>query len=126
MHTYTFRKTLITAGFIAAFGAFGAGQAMAHGAAPGASALQTENGDTTMSQKVSDSWITTKVKSEFATTKGVSVTDISVDTKDGVVVLTGNVDTQAEKDMAVKTARSVKGVKAVEAGHLNVGKSDDM
>ena len=126
MQTHKLRKTPVTAGLIAAFAAVGPGQAMAHSTAPGASAMQTtENGDTTMGQKVTDSWITTKVKSEFATTKGVDVTDISVDTKDGVVVLTGTVDSRAEKELAVKSARSVKGVKAVEAGHLNVGKSDD-
>ena len=124
MKSPTLRKTLITASLIAAFGAFGAGQAMASSAPATGAALQTENGDTTMGQKVADSWITTKVKSEFATTKGVAVTDISVDTKDGVVVLTGTVRSDAEKGLAVKTARSVKGVKAVEAGHLNVADDD--
>ncbi|MDA3913319.1 BON domain-containing protein [Oleiagrimonas sp.] len=83
-------------------------------------AADTKDG-TSMGQKVSDTWITTKVKSEFATTKGVSMTDVSVDTKAGVVMLTGTVHSQAEKELAIRAARSVKGVKAVEAGHLDVG-----
>ena len=33
----------------------------------------------TVPDKAADAWITTKVKSEFATTKGVDATDISVD-----------------------------------------------
>ncbi len=77
--------------------------------------------DTSLATKASDTWITTKVKADFATTKGVDVTDVSVDTKAGVVMLTGTVGSEAEKQMAIKSARSVKGVKAVEAGKLTVG-----
>ncbi|KGI79137.1 hypothetical protein LF63_0101140 [Oleiagrimonas soli] len=78
-----------------------------------------------MGQAVSDTWITTKVKTEFATTKGVSFPDISVDTKNGVVMLVGTVPSQAEREMAIRTAHSVKGVKAVQADKLKVGKEDD-
>jgi hyperosmotically inducible protein len=79
--------------------------------------------DTSLATKTSDTWITTKVKAEFATTKGVDVTDVSVDTKAGVVMLTGTVGSEAERQMAITSAKSVKGVKAVEAGKLVVGKS---
>ena len=40
-------------------------------------------------QPVTDTWITTKVKTELATTEGVKSTDISVTTKDGIVALVG-------------------------------------
>jgi hyperosmotically inducible protein len=115
MMTKTLSKTLMAASLIVAFGAVGVAPAMASGAA------MQSNTATSMSTKVSDTWITTKVKSEFATTKGVDVTDISVDTKAGVVMLTGTVGSQAEKQMAIESARSVKGVKAVQADKLRVG-----
>ena len=117
MMTKTLSKTLMAASLIVAFGAVGVAPAMASGAA-----MQS---DTSMGTKVSDTWITTKVKSEFATTKGVDVTDVSVDTKAGVVMLTGNVGSSAEKALAVKTARSIKGVKAVQADKLKVGGDDE-
>ena len=117
MMTKTLSKTLMAASLIVAFGAVGVAPAMANGAAA--------QSDTSMGTKVSDTWITTKVKSEFATTKGVDVTDVSVDTKAGVVMLTGNVGSSAEKALAVKTARSIKGVKAVQADKLKVGGDDD-
>ncbi|MDQ6647088.1 MAG: BON domain-containing protein, partial [Pseudomonadota bacterium] len=117
MMTKTLSKTLMAASLIVALGAVGVAPAMASGAA-----LQNDtSSDTSMSTKVSDTWITTKVKSEFATTKGVSATQTSVDTKDGVVMLTGTVDSQAEKQMAIQTARAVKGVRAVQADKLMVG-----
>ena len=40
-------------------------------------------------QPVTDTWITTKVKTELATTEGVKSTEISVTTKDGVDVACG-------------------------------------
>ncbi|MEP7185912.1 MAG: BON domain-containing protein [Rhodanobacter sp.] len=117
MMTKTLSKTLMAASLIVALGAVGIAPAMASGAA-----MQSDtSSDTSMGTKVSDTWITTKVTSEFATTKGVSATQTSIDTKDGVVMLTGTVDSQAEKQMAIRTARSVKGVRAVQADNLMVG-----
>ena len=60
-----------------------------------------------------DSWITTKVKTDLATAPGVPSTAISVETTRGVVQLSGFASSQAEIDAAVKTARSVSGVKSV-------------
>jgi hyperosmotically inducible protein len=114
MNTPTLRKTLIAASLIVACGGIGMAPAFAHGQDAGA---QTE---TSVGTKVSDAWITTKVKSEFATTKGVSATDISVDTHNGVVSLSGDVGSMAEKNLAEQTARSVKGVTAVSASGLRV------
>jgi hyperosmotically inducible protein len=75
---------------------------------------------TNMSQAGSDAWITTKVKTELATTKGVSSSEVSVDTNDGVVTLTGVLPTRIEVDKAVAAAKSVKGVKSVDASGLKV------
>jgi hyperosmotically inducible protein len=78
------------------------------------------NGETEMKsdQPVTDSWITTKVKTELATTDGVKSTDISVKTVDGTVTLTGVVDTSIAVKKAVAVAQSVKGVKKVDAEGL--------
>jgi hyperosmotically inducible protein len=61
----------------------------------------------------SDSWITTKVKSDLAVEKDVSAMDIHVTTYEGVVTLSGTVETQAEADRAVAIASEIKGVKSV-------------
>jgi hyperosmotically inducible protein len=71
-------------------------------------------------QPVTDTWITTKVKSELATTDGVKSTDISVTTKDGVVALVGVLGTDAAVQKAVAATKSVKGVKKVDSSGLKV------
>ena len=65
-------------------------------------------------QPVTDSWITTKVKAELATTDGVKSTDVSVKTVDGVVTLTGMLGTPLAVKKAVAAAESIKGVKKVD------------
>ncbi|MBS0430876.1 MAG: BON domain-containing protein [Proteobacteria bacterium] len=71
-------------------------------------------------QAVSDAWITTKVKGELATTKGVESSDITVKTVDGVVTLIGVLSTELAVDKAVAAAKSIKGVKDVDASGLKV------
>lgn len=69
---------------------------------------------------VSDSWITTKVKSMLladSVTKGLS---ISVETIHHIVILSGTVNTQAAIDHAVAVAKRVKGVDSVDATSLKV------
>lgn len=77
----------------------------------------------TVPGKVDDGWITTKVKSKFATAKGVRAKDISVSTTDGKVTLTGTATTKAEKTRAIHIAKEVKGVKSVDASGLTVDSS---
>lgn len=67
-------------------------------------------------QPVKDSYITTKVKAELAADKGTSATHIHVTTKDGVVMLDGTVASVAEKELAEKDAKKVKGVMGVHNG----------
>ncbi|MBX9403167.1 BON domain-containing protein [Lysobacter sp. BMK333-48F3] len=74
-------------------------------------------------QPVSDTWITTKVKTELLATKGVSGTDISVETVNGVVKLSGHVAGKAESDKAAAVARNVDGVKSVDTSALVAAKS---
>ncbi len=75
--------------------------------------------DVKSDQPVKDSYITTKVKAELAKDKGTSATDIHVTTKDGVVMLDGTVSSTAEKELAEKDAKKIKGVVGVHNG-LNV------
>src|SRR5580765_6692658 len=59
-------------------------------ATPGLSVAQAADNPTADSnQPVTDAWITTKVKSELAATGGVKSMDVSVETNNGIVVLTG-------------------------------------
>jgi hyperosmotically inducible protein len=67
-------------------------------------------------QAASDSAITSKIKSKYLIEKNFKSFDVSVETKDGIVVLSGFVDNQSTKSRAGKIAASVKGVKAVSNG----------
>src|SRR5699024_4745440 len=83
--------------------------AMACGAACAAPAAQStsassDNPVSQVGEAVSDTWITTKVKTELGTTDGVKSTDISVHTKDGVVTLTGVLASKDEVRKAVAAA----------------------
>lgn len=69
-------------------------------------------------QAVSDTWITSKVKSSFIADKALSALDIKVETNEGVVSLSGVVASDAERDLAISTAEGIKGVKAVSADGL--------
>lgn len=73
-----------------------------------------------MGQAASDAWITTKVKSELAATKGVKSMDVTVRTTDGVVTLIGVLPSKTAVEKAVAAAKSVKGVKSVDASALKV------
>lgn len=72
-------------------------------------------------ERISDTWITTKVKSSLLISTNVDGLDLSVETKDGVVTLTGSASSAAERDLAVEIAKDIKGVKNVDAGGVEVG-----
>jgi len=74
---------------------------------------------TEMKQDTSDTWITTKVKADLVTEKGIPGTDIKVETNKGVVSLSSTTPvTESQKDVAVSIAKKIKGVKAVSADGL--------
>jgi hyperosmotically inducible protein len=70
---------------------------------------------------VTDAAVTTAVKGKFLADQAVSGLEIDVDTKAGVVTLTGNVKTAAEKQRALELARDTDGVKSV-VDRLKVGR----
>ena len=61
----------------------------------------------------SDSWITAKLKLALLADGRVSGFATDVDTKDGVVTLSGKVDEQANKAAAEEVAKGISGVKSV-------------
>lgn len=76
-------------------------------------ATENHRGVKDTSAVVSDSWITTKVKSDLAVEKDVSATSITVNTYEGVVTLTGTVKSRTESQKAERIAREIQGVKSV-------------
>ncbi|WP_058833644.1 BON domain-containing protein [Luteimonas abyssi] len=71
-------------------------------------------------QPVNDTWITTKVKSSLVADSDVAGTDIRVVTTNGVVALSGNVDTQMQADKAVEITQEIEGVVRVDNTDLTV------
>ena len=69
---------------------------------------------------VSDSWITTKVKSEILANSASKAFKVSVTTKAGVVSLKGKLPTQDAADLVQKIAEGVKGVHSVNVSGLSV------
>jgi osmotically-inducible protein OsmY len=67
-----------------------------------------------LSAKVDDAKIVTKVKSGLASDKNISALKINVDSRDGVVTLTGSVPNAAAQARAVQIARDTKDVRSVE------------
>ncbi len=64
-------------------------------------------------QYIDDATITTKVKAAFVGDSQMKATKVSVTTNQGVVNLTGAVDTKDQETKAVRLANEVKGVKSV-------------
>ncbi len=71
--------------------------------------------DRTIGETIDDAGTTMRVKSKLLEDELVRGTKIDVDTREGVVFLTGTVRSEQEKDQAVKLARDTKGVKDVQA-----------
>jgi osmotically-inducible protein OsmY len=62
---------------------------------------------------IDDSVITAKVKAAIAGDPDVSVLEVSVETYNGLVQLSGFVSSQAQANRAIEIARGVSGVKGV-------------
>ncbi|VVE82552.1 BON domain-containing protein [Pandoraea sputorum] len=70
---------------------------------------------------MSDSWITTKVKSELLANSIGDGTSVSVKTTHGVVSLSGMLDSRDAVNDAKRIAGHVQGVKRVDSARLTVG-----
>ncbi|NUA28278.1 BON domain-containing protein [Cupriavidus basilensis] len=76
-------------------------------------AAATEMSAEKAEESVSDSAITTKVKTKLLTTKDLKSTGIHVKTKNGTVNLSGSVPTKEQHQIAIDATRNVEGVSAV-------------
>jgi hyperosmotically inducible protein len=80
----------------------------------------TMAGERSAGQVIDDALITTKIKSSFAADPQVSALAIDVDTVDGVVSLTGVVESEAQRQRAIQLAQGMDGVKRVDGNNLRV------
>jgi hyperosmotically inducible protein len=85
-------------------------------------AEKTERAAKKTGEVITDSAITTEVKTKLLAAKGVPGSKIEVDTTNGIVTLTGVVPTRASRTKAVRITRHSKGVKQV-VDQLKIGNS---
>ena len=64
-------------------------------------------------ESIDDSYITSAVKTQLASDKLVSLTRVKVETNNGIVYLTGQVQTAEQRSHIGSIASQVKGVKRV-------------
>lgn len=86
--------------------------------ATSSTANASTSADDHSAQPGTDGWITTKVKAQLMATKGIPSTDISVTTTNGVVTLSGVVDSKAQVQKSVAVAKGIKGVQKVDSSAL--------
>lgn len=129
------RNTLIIAGLAATLGIGVAGcsesaedRAAEDPGTPTVAAAAKATGEAAMAtgdaaaQAVSDTWITTKVKSVLHADTDANGLDVHVETRDGVVTLRGDLTSQADVDRVEALARDVEGVTRVDATALTVAR----
>lgn len=77
------------------------------------SGCAVQRGQSTVGEYIDDSAVTTSIKARFVDSRQVSASAISVETLNGTVLLSGFAKSSAERSMAERIAREVKGVKSV-------------
>jgi hyperosmotically inducible protein len=82
--------------------------------------VQSPSASRTTGQVIDDASITAAVKTKLAAEKLSTLTKVNVDTRNGVVTLTGNVDTETTRQRALEAARGVEGVRDV-ISNLRIG-----
>lgn len=100
-----------------------------NGIVPGdrsAAAAKIERANERVELAASDSWTTAKVNASLMLTQEVDGFEIAAATTDGVVSLSGAVDNTAERDLVVRVAQGIRGVRRVEAGGLRVSGSNSV
>ena len=90
-------------------------------AASGDAAIAPSKAVSKTERVVSDSWITTKVKSEILANSVSKAFKVSVKTKHGAVSLKGKLPSQDAIDLVKMIAEKVKGVKSVDVSGLVIG-----
>jgi len=106
----TDRKFLILGLTFAAASLLGAGCSNRDEPTPAATAK------TTVGTEIDDTLVTTKVKSALLADADIKSFDLKVETRKGMVQLSGYVNNQTQVDRAIAATRAVEGVKSVENG----------
>jgi hyperosmotically inducible periplasmic protein len=73
-------------------------------------------------EKITDGWITSRIKTNFMADDTLQASSINVDTRDHVVTLKGAVPTEAARTKALEIAKEVEGVDKVVDALKVVGK----
>ncbi|WP_426151048.1 BON domain-containing protein [Pseudomonas sp. DC3000-4b1] len=90
--------------------------------------LRAADTSTTMAEKqaavteagISDAWIGSKLASSYQYERGLDALRIDIKVSEGIVRLSGEVDSQAEEDRAADLARHLRGVRGVDTDLLKV------
>lgn len=69
--------------------------------------------DQTAGERFDDAALLAKIKADMLKARSVDGLDVNVDVKDGVVTLSGQASTEAERLKAEQIAKEAKGVKSV-------------
>ena len=86
---------------------------------------------TTVGTEIDDTVVTTRVKSALLGDQEFKGFDIKVETRKGIVLLSGFVDNQARSDRAITVTKSIEGVKGIDnsmtlkEGKVSVGNKVD-
>lgn len=80
--------------------------------------VQANSAASAAATDISDTWITTKVKSSYMYSNNVDSSHIHVTTTKGRVTLSGRVNTGAEQALATEIAKNIRGVKSVDSDAL--------
>ena len=70
--------------------------------------------DNTWEDKSKDAWLDGKAESTLLFNGNLNSFDINTDVKNGVVILTGKVDSKVDKALAAELVQSLEGVKSVD------------
>ncbi len=117
--SYRMKKFVIAAATATTLTLTMAGAAFAQTAVQSPMVLAANTTTQEVKEDTSDTWITTKVKADLLTEKGIPGSDIKVETNKGVVSLSSTVAvTDSQKKMAVEITKKIKGVKDVSAAGL--------
>ncbi|MDW7773875.1 MAG: BON domain-containing protein [Desulfobulbaceae bacterium] len=72
----------------------------------------------------SDIWLEAQLVTSYTLNEHLNPFKISVDVKDGIANITGSVDSEIERDLAVEIARSIDGIREVKED-LKIGPAED-
>ena len=97
-----------------------AGSVLAQEAAPDDATAQVDAAAHKTGQVVSDSWITSKVKSQLLADSTSRNSGITVTTTNGVVALAGTASSHSIVDHAKQIAAQVKGVNSVDTSGVKL------